>query len=131
MLKSIIFTLPLAFLLFGAPKNNNNSYNQLKIHHQADSCCKNCGSKNCSCCDNHKKSDDNDSDNCSCQVSKDMDDKPSSLPESFNLTDYYFIQSTIVFPADSISKYFARFNINFSNEYYYSFKAETSTVIRI
>lgn len=121
----------MAFLLFGAPRNNNNSHHQLKIHHHADSCCKNCGDENCSCCASHKKNDPNHSDDCSCQVSKDMDDKPSSLPESFKLTDYYFFHVNIDFPTDSILKHLAISNLNSSNEYYNSFKADTSTVIRI
>ncbi|MCL5030884.1 MAG: hypothetical protein M1480_17900 [Bacteroidetes bacterium] len=121
----------MAVLLFGASKNINNSHNQLKIHHHTDSCCKNCGDENCNCCDNHKKNDTGDSDNCGCQVSKDADDRPSSLPESFKLTDYYFFHANIDFPTESILKHLYLSNLNSSKEYYNSFKAETSTVIRI
>ena len=121
----------MAFLLFGSPKNNNNSHHQLNIHHQSDSCCQNCDDENCSCCANHKKNDDNDSDNCSCQVSKDMEDKPSSLPEGFKLNNYHFFQINLDFPTESILKHLSQSNLNSSNEFYNSFKEETSVVMRI
>ena len=131
IVKSIILSLPMAFLLFGAPKNNNNSHHQLNIHHQVDSCCKNCGDENCSCCANHKKNDSNHSDDCSCQVSKDMDDKPSSLPEGFKLNNDNFFQINLDFPNESTLKHLSHSNLNSSNEYCNSAKAATSTVLRI
>ncbi len=131
VLKTIILTLPIAFLLFSAPKSNNNLHPQLKIIHQADSCCKNCGNENCSCCANHIMNDSNNSDDCSCQVSKDMDDKPLSLPGNSKLAGYCFFQIKINFPNESISKHLSLSRLNYSNEYYNTFKAETDTVIRI
>ena len=69
--------------------------------------------------------------NCVCQVSKDMDDRPLSVPKNLKLVDYYFFHTTITFPADLFSKHLSPSNLRSSTEDYIFLKAANSTVLLV
>jgi hypothetical protein len=136
--KIVILLLATSFTLFGMQESKNIFHHRMSVKQaqdnvstERDSCCQNCSDENCSCCTHHKENKTNNSKGCSCQVSKDMDDRPSSIPESFKLNDYHFFQINLDFPTESILKHLSQSNLNSSEVYYNSFKAETSTVLRI
>ena len=129
ILKSLILSLPITFLLFGAQDSTFKSQNVLYPLHHSNSCCKNCGDENCNYCVHHKEHNSNKPDNCRCQVSKDLDEKPISLPNSFKYVDYYQFHTTFTFPADFKLYNFAF--LKFSIEHINSFNEDASTVLRI
>ncbi|MCL5027416.1 MAG: hypothetical protein M1480_00180 [Bacteroidetes bacterium] len=94
--KIVVLSLVVSFTLFGMQESKNIFHSSMSVKQaqdnvsaQADSCCQNCSDENCSCCTHHKENKNNNSKDCACQVSKDMTDKPLSVPENINLPVYY------------------------------------------
>lgn len=129
--KAVMLSLALSFTLFGVPESANTFQLHREVQVQSDTCCKNRDNKNCNCCSKHEENKSHNSDKCTCRVSKDMDNSPSSIPENIRVWNYYFFQTTITFPIDSISKNLFLSNLSSSSEEYIFLKAIHSTVIRI
>ena len=104
---------------------------QDKVSAQPDSCCQNCSDKNCSCCTHHKENKTNNSKDCGCQVSKDMTDKPLSIPENIKLPDYYSFHTTISLSANPQLKNLFLLNLKSSIEHNTDLKVIRSTVLLI
>lgn len=129
IVKAILLTFTSAFLAFGSQHSVHNPLNKKYLHQHTASCCKNCGYEDCCCCAKHKEQNSDKSDDCGCQVSKDMDDKPLSLPASIKFTDFYHPQPTLIFQSDFKLNNFTI--LIFSIEHSNSVKEDTSTVLRI
>ena len=136
--KTVILSLAMSFILFGMPESKNTFHTNspaskahLKSQPQPDSCCKDCGNENCTCCSNHEKRNDSKPYKCSCNVSKDMADKPLSLPGNIKPVENLLFQAAAVIPFNSISKNLSPLILKSSIEYFISLKSLGSTVLRI
>ena len=136
--KVVILSLSMSFILFGMTDSKNifhakfsSKKTQLKSQQQSDNCCKDCGNENCTCCSNHEKSSSSKPDKCSCNVSKDMADKPLTLPGNIKPAENLFSQVAAATPFNSISKNLSPLIQKSSTDYFISFKSLSSTVLRI
>ena len=136
--KIVILSLTLSFTLFGMRESKNIFHHRMSVKQaqdnvspQPDLCCKNCSDENCSCCTHHKENKTNNSKDCGCQVSKDMTDKPLSVPENIKLPVYYSFHTTISLPANPQLKSLYLLNFKSSIEHSTDLKVIRSTVLLI
>ena len=136
--KIVILSLTLSFTLFGMQESKNIFHSRMSVKQaqnnvsaQPDSCCKNCSDENCSCCTHQKENKTNNSKDCGCQVSKDMTDKPLSVPENIKLPVYYSFHTVISLPANPQLKSLYLLNLKSSIEHSTSLKVIRSTVLLI
>ena len=136
--KTIILTLTLSFTLFGMQESKNIFHHRMSVKQAQDnvsteraSCWKNCSYENCSCCTHHKENKTNSSKDCGCQVSKDVTDKPLSIPGNIKLPDYYSFYTTILLSANPQLKNLFLLNLKSSIEHSTDLKVIRSTVLLI
>ena len=125
----------LLFILFFVSSGFPNSKSSIQVLNPKTkplrTCCKECGKENCTCCSGHEEKKTGHSDNCVCRVSKDMADRPLSIPENMRLQSIYVFHTIVALSADPISKNLSQSNLNSSTGDYIFLKAIYSTVIRI
>ena len=136
--KVVILSLAMSFTLFGMQESKNIFHSsasvkqaQNNVSPQPDSCYQNCSDENCYCCTHHKENKNNNSKDCSCQISKDMTDKPLSVPENIKLPVYYSFHTTISLPANPLLKSLYLLNLKSRIEPRTDLKVIRSTVLLI
>ena len=136
--KVVILSLTLSFTLFGMQESKDIFHSRMSVKQaqdnvstERDSCCQNCSDENCSCCTHHKENKTNNSKDCRCHVSKDMTDKPLSVPENIKLPVYYSFHTTISLPANSQLKSLYLLNLKSSIEHNTDLKVIRSAVLLI
>ena len=136
--KVVILSLTMSFTLFGMPESKDifhsllpvrQAYNKVQL--QSDSCCKECGKENCTCCPKHEEKKTSNSDNCTCQTSKDMDDRPLQCPLNLKIPDYHLFQTSDAVFANPLSKNLPLLKFEPFSEFYISLKLKHSTVLLI
>ena len=129
--KVMILLFILFFVSSGFPNSKGNNQFSNQITKPLRTCCKECGKENCTCCSRHEEKKTSHSDDCACRVSKDMAERPLSIPENMRLQNYYVFQTIVTLSADPISKNLSQSNLSSSTGDYIFLKAIYSTVIRI
>lgn len=136
--KIVALSLVVSFTLLGMQESKNIFHPRMSVKQaqdnvstERDSCCQNCSDENCSCCTHHKENKTNNSKDCGCQVSKDMTDKPLSIPENIKLPDYYSFHTTISLSANPQLKNLFLLNLKSSIEHNTDLKVIRSTVLLI
>ncbi len=136
--KAIILSLAASFMSFGMQQSNNIFHLSLSVkqahlnfQQQSDSCCKECGKENCTCCSRHVEKKTNNSDNCTCQVSKDMDDRPLLAPCKLKVPCYHLCQILVIVFADPLSQNSSLLKFESLTKSYILLKVKHSTVLLI